>query len=284
MTTFILIIFAAVVFWYLLKQRVEPAKKSPPSQPEPQEIVLRVQVETSRQAPENPLEPEKDAWEVWNKEQDGYGSPEHKLEGVRLHISFVDREGAATQRDVDVKRYSHNPETGTGMIYAFCHLRQANRPFVFSRIKQTSDPETGEIIANIGQYLDSIYQGTPLHAVEQFLKEHDAAIFAMFSLAKADGFLRAKERSLIVQWAALHGLIQNQDLLVLEDQIKGWYFTKHSFYEAVKTVVKQARPEQYIQELWSTMQAIVGSDKTQHPDEIQLLSYAARQWGIQHSK
>ena len=288
MTTFILIFLAILGFWFLLKNQTEPKKHAVKPEPNPiydpapapQEVVFRLHIETSYRAPEITPEPDKDAWEVWDKEQYGYGSPEHKLEGVRLHISFVDREGKATQRDVDVKRYSHDPKTGAGMIYAFCHLRQANRPFVFSRIKQTSDPETGEVIPNIGQYLDGIYQGTPLYAVEQFLSEHDAAIFTLFSLAKADGALRAKERAIIVQWASLHGLEQAPDLLTLEEQIKGWHFTKHSFYEAVKTVTKQVRTEQYMQELWAAMQAIVASDKKQHPDEDQLLSYAARQWSI----
>lgn len=277
MTTFILILFTGAILWYFFKQK-NPEKQVSPTKPEPQEIVFRIQVETSYRAPDNEAPVDKDAWEDWDTNQYAPGMPEHKLEGVHLHISYVDREGSVTQRDVDIKKYVYNPETGAGVLYAFCHLRQANRPFVFVRIRQASDPKTGEIIANIGQHLDRTYQATSRYAVEQFMKEHDAAMFVLFSLAKADGVLRAKERSIILQWAALHGLTQEQALLTLEDQMKGWYFTKHSFYEAVKTVKNQSRPEGYMQSLWSIMQAIAASDKTQHPDETQLLSYAARQW------
>lgn len=103
---------------------------------------------------------DKDAWEDWDTYQYAPGMTERKLDGVRLNIKFLDREGQATQRDVDVQKYAHNSKTHSGVIYAFCHLRHARRPFAFSRIRQATDLATGELISDIGIFLDNAYQAT----------------------------------------------------------------------------------------------------------------------------
>ncbi len=212
------------------------------------------------------------------------GMVERTLDGISLNIKFVDREGHATQRDITVKRYAHNPATHGGVIYAWCHLRQGNRPFALRRIRAATDLATGEVIQDVGTFLDAAYQETPRYAVEKFVEENDAAIVVLFSFSKADGAMRVKERTIIKQWAVRHGLTQEQGVLALESQFKDWYFTKRSFYDAVKTVKAQDHSESYMQTLWEASQAIVASDKTQHSDELELLSYAARQWGIKLPK
>ena len=128
--------------------------------------------------------------------------------------------------------------------------------------------------------MDAAYQKTPDYAAKKFLKDHEAALLVLFSLSKADGALRIKERAIISEWAFLHGLTHEQDSLALISLIKQWYFSKPSFYDAVKTVKNQNHPDSYMQTLWEASQAIVASDKTQHSEEIQLLNYAARQWEI----
>ena len=223
---------------------------------------------------------DKDAWEGQYMADYAPGMVERTLDGVSLNIKFVDREGSTTQRDITVKRYAHNPSTHGGVIYAWCHLRQGNRPFALQRIRAAIDLTTGEVIQDVGAFLDAAYQESPLYAAEMFLKEHHSAIVVLFSFSKADGAMRVKERAIIKQWAVLNGLTQEQDLLALESKFKHWTFSKHSFYHAVKTVKEESRSQDYMQSLWEASQAIVASDKTAHSDELQLLSYAARLWGL----
>lgn len=215
--------------------------------------------------------------------------PERTLKGVRLHLRFQDREGAITERDVVTQTYAHDPATGNGGMNAFCQLRQAMRPFALKRIRQAIDLETGEIIPNLGAHLDALYEATPQAGVDRFLKEHSAAVFVLFSFAKADGAMRAKERAVIVNWAQAHGLEDALQLKELEDQVKGWYSTSYAFWDAVKTVVKEGKGAPYTTDLWAAVTAIVQSDKTPSEQEIKYLRYASKRLNqpmpvIGHSK
>ena len=231
--------------------------------------------------PKNAPEVDKDSWVNLDAGEHAPGMPEHQLDGVELHIGYLDGSGKTTQRDIAVKRYAHNPETGEGVIYAFCFLRQANRTFILRRIQQASDPETGEIIPNIGGYLDAAYQATPEHAVDQFFEQHDAAVTVLFALAKADGAMRIKERAAILRWALKQGLPE-PSAPALEALMKtARSFTKHEFHTAVKIVATEARPAPYVQALWVAAQAILLSDKAQHPEELRMMNYAGRHWSAQ---
>jgi uncharacterized tellurite resistance protein B-like protein len=281
--TVTLIIIIVALAWYIYSQKNSSTKqvKSPPPAPDnPNEIVFRITVETSSPDPHAPPiaeQVDKDAWDV---EEYAPGMKQRKLGGVNLNIKFVDLEGSATQRNITTIRYVHNPTNHAGSVYAFCHLRQANRPFAFKRIHQATDLETGEIIPDIGAFLDNIYRATPLYKVENFLQDHDAGSFVLFSFAKADGAMRAKERAIILDWAKAQGLTDQPALTVLEEQMRDWYMTTHSFWDAVKKINKQERPPEYVQALWQAVQAIVASDKKQAGQEELFLRYAAKQWDI----
>lgn len=210
------------------------------------------------------------------EEEEVYGPmpPPRTLKGVRLHIRFQDRNGAVTERDIVTNWYSHDAATGNGGLNAFCQLRQGMRPFALKRIQQAIDLETGEIIPDLGSHLDAIYEATPQGAVDRFLKIHSAGVFVLFSFAKADGAMRAKERAVIANWAQAQGLEDAQHLEELEKQVKGWYSTNYAFWDAVKTVVKEGKGDQYTANLWSAVTAIVQSDKTPSEQEIKYLRYA----------
>lgn len=228
-----------------------------------------------------PQEIDKDAWEEWDADLYGPGQRMRKMAGVNLQIHFTDRNGAQTERNVTSQRYSYNPETHNGVLYAFCHLRQGNRPFALQRIRRATDLATGEIVMDLGAYLDKLYEATPVFLVEQFLDQHDEAAFVLFSFAKADGAMRAKERTIILNWAKAHGLESAEAQAEFETQMRGWYMTNHSFWDAVKAVNKQARPQEYMHALWEAVLGIVASDKKQAGQEELFLRYAAKHWGIQ---
>lgn len=210
------------------------------------------------------------------------GATRKKLEGIELCIYFVDRNGVATERNISTLNYVHDQETHGGGVYAFCHLRKANRPFAFSRIKRAVDLRTGEVIVDLGAYLDSIYFATPAGVVDKFLDEHGAGMFVLFSFAKADGAMRAKERIIMLDWARSQGLTDEAALAHLEEQMKKvWYATDHAFWNAVKAVQKEGRDADYMQSIWQAVRDVLNSDKKLSEQEEKYLKYAARQWGFQ---
>lgn len=280
--TYLLIFIIVILVLVILAQKSKSAKVSQdvtPSTISEPVVTLEVQVTSDFQ------EVNKDAWEEWDVAHYGPGQRLRKLDGARLHIHFTDREGKQTQRDITTRKYSYNPETKVGVVYAHCHLRNGNRPFAMQRITYAMDLETGEIVQRIGDHLDAIYEQTPLFAVEQFLKQHDAGAYLLFSLAKADGVMRGKERAIILDWAKSLGLTDQPALNELEAQMRGdWYMTKHSYWDAVKSVKKIPRTDAYMKALWAAAVAVVQSDKRMGDQELSFLRYAAKQWGIPNSE
>ena len=209
------------------------------------------------------------------------GTKRRKLNGVALLIYFVDRNGEATERNISTVNYVHDPETHGGSVYAFCHLREAYRTFSFSQIKMVVDLNTGEVVGDLGAFLDSLYMTTTVGVVDKFLDDHSAGMFVLFSFAKADGAMRAKERVIMLDWARAQGLSDEAALTNLEAEMKkNWYATTSAFWDAVNAVKREARGEAYVQSIWSAAQAILNSDKKLSEQEEQYLKYAAKQWGL----
>lgn len=275
MTSVVIIIFAGL-FWYVLvviRKPRKPIETIATKEDGDETIAVELIQEI---AP--PID--KDAWEDWDQDLYGPGQRVRKLNGIRLHINFTDREGKRTQRDVTSFRYSYNQESKTGVLYAFCHMRNGNRPFALNRISNAVDLETGEIIQDVGEFLEKEFEKTPSFAVEQFLSKHDAGTFVLFSFAKADGAMRAKEREILLGWAQSMGLTEPAALSELESNVRDWYMTKSAFWDAVKSVKKVPRSMDYMDALWKASVAIVSTDKSPHDQEKEFLRYAAKQWGI----
>ena len=266
--TLLTILIIVALIWYIWK-----IKKDHKADQQP--IVFRITTEVRE--PQQP-EVEKDAWEGWADEV--YEPSARRLPGLRLNIHFTDKEGQQTVRDITTERFSYNREMKTGLLLAFCHLRNSRRPFALSRISKPIDLETGEVIPNLGEFLEEAYQQTPLYQVDQFLEQHDAGAFILFSFAKADGALRAKERAIILNWAQANSLTDTQAQVELETQIRNWFMTKHSYWDTVKKIKQQGHSEDYMKTLWTALVAIIQSDKKPHDQEAEFLRYAAKQWGI----
>lgn len=223
---------------------------------------------------------DKDAWEPVPDHYYQEAGTRKPLGGIRLHIRFQDLEGNITERDISTLWFAYDPATKDGLVYAFCQLRQANRPFAFKRVQRAVDLETGEIIVNLGDHLDSRHGKSPAGVVERFLAEHGAAIFVLFSFAKADGIMRAKERVEISAWATRRGLEAQHDLDELERQVKGWYSTNDAFRDAIKILQKESRSAEYLGDVWAAVTAIIQGDKVVADQEIDYLKYASAQLAL----
>lgn len=288
-----LLLLGFVALWLIFRPKAPPP--SPYDRPRDEPIALRgtlpvqptltvtlVQPEPSYHDQQGAPDEDKDAWEDWGFEQYEFAAPERKLQGVRLHIHFVDRLGKHTQRDVDVQSYAHNPATGAGMMTGFCLLRQARRPFVFSRIQQTADPATGEIIPNIGRYLDAAYEASPLYPVELLLKTHSAALYILYCFAKADGAMRKPELTLVLDYATRKGLLEPKAQHKLRTQIlKDWTpDTRHAFHQAVREAQNLDYGQPFLQELMDVSVRIIETSSVPHPEELRMLKYMAGKWGM----
>ncbi|ABM38620.1 hypothetical protein [Polaromonas naphthalenivorans] len=74
---------------------------------------------------------------------DDGGNPSLHGKG-KFRIRYTDADGQSTQRDITVQPFSSTPRK----FSAHCHLRNATRTFIFDRIVQVIDLDTGEVLSN----------------------------------------------------------------------------------------------------------------------------------------
>lgn len=162
---------------------------------------------------EDSLAERQDAWEEWDPML--YTSIARSLT-ASLRITFCDGAGAVTTRDITVERYFADAKGGA--MLAYCHLRKARRPFVFSRIREAIDRETGEVIDDLVGWLDRAYEVSPAGGRDRFLTSHADALLCLFFVAKADGTFHAKEKLVVREFCEAQGA--NDPLLL--DQVVDW--------------------------------------------------------------
>lgn len=211
---------------------------------------------------------DKDAWEGnYPSCYDLYGGGK-ELE-TDIHIHFIDKNDAHTDRLITTKRYVHDDKDG--IVYAYCHLRASNRPFQISRISNPIDAETGEIIPNLMTFLDTQYTTSPAGKAEAFIEEHNAAFGALFFIAKADGAFRAKEKLVIDAMCAVFGMTEITVRENVITQISGWYNpSKVEYGRDLKKML--AKPLLYRMRVYAAAKVMIASDKTAKETETAALS------------
>lgn len=74
---------------------------------------------------------------------------------ARLRLRYIDSQGVATLRDIQLHHYSLDASTMLGYLHAYCHLRKAPRTFAMSRVHEVIDLDTGEVIRNLPAWLQA---------------------------------------------------------------------------------------------------------------------------------
>lgn len=130
---------------------------------------------------------QKDAWEgaFWETENP---LPVHAI----IQIKYCDGKGQNSERIVTVRQF--DSQFSGGMIIGHCHLRNATRTFRYDRIIECFDRETGEIILDIGSYLQKIYESSPSFSVNKLLETDYDTIRVLLYVGRADGSLRKPEK------------------------------------------------------------------------------------------
>lgn len=196
---------------------------------------------------------------------------------IKARIVYKDKNSNETLRDIDINGFG---TAGSGKaIYAYCHMRNANRTFIIKNIKEFIDLETGEVIEYVLPYLEKKYQASPQKAFDDFIEKHLDIMEILFYVGKADTQLRREERVIICE--AIRRI--SKDDRITDDMVNEIMGRMSPISERTFKV-RVGKMSNYTQELkkdiFDTMSAIVNTQKTIHPAEQTALDYAAKKWGM----
>jgi uncharacterized tellurite resistance protein B-like protein len=212
---------------------------------------------------------DRDAWEGGFLEE----ASDPKRLDARLKIKYTDRDGSRTERVIRVREFDAAPGNAkSGLIFAHCEMRNANRSFRYERIQSAIDMETGELIPEVQSFLIKRWEASPNRSLEEFQDAFSDPLQLLMFVARADGRLVAKERAAILAFCRKH----LPDTRVTDDDLvsffkEGGYQSLHSFKVGVGRLLK-SRPE-LVADIVSTADAIVAAEKTPHPSEVEALAY-----------
>jgi hypothetical protein len=217
-----------------------------------------------------------DAWDEWD-----YKGVRLDVGGkdiaARLRVHFTDKEGAQTVREIDAKRFITDGKDG--VLRAYCHLRQANRPFRLSRVTEAVDLDTGERIDNLPGWLTAKYAESPRGMADAFIDEHVDALTALFYVAKADGAFRLPERTVIGAFCGAVGKPSADVQEVVLQEVASWATpTAIGYGRALRAVA--TKPEEYRRSVLNTAQSIVDSDRTKKDAEFAALTRMAKEFAV----
>jgi hypothetical protein len=160
-------------------------------------IALKVDSKPAADRPPAQLPPNKDAWEGW---YNSYGSEGDRPLTMEAEISYTDRDGQSTKRQITTKHFgpSGNGEPSDMMILAYCHLRRENRTFTTSRIREFVNLATGEVARDIPEYLVRLYEASPAGQTVRLLDRIADELTVLLYVARGDGRVSPKEKAALV--------------------------------------------------------------------------------------
>lgn len=191
---------------------------------------------------------------------------------LTLTFSYRDSQGAETERTVDVKKVY--PGQKISFFDGYCSLRNSNRTFRTDRVFKSFDAQTGEIIQDLSEYMSEAVNKSPFARGKKLANEQRDVLMVLLFLAKADGQLRAAERSVITNTC---------------NQITGQHWTDDDIKAALSSmetpsrqafnlaVGRVARDHQLpLDTIMDAARAIVATQKAVHPAEQEALDYILR--------
>lgn len=230
---------------------------------------ITIELRGSAPSPPSPpsSEPEKDSWENWEDDTYNPYADGKRLE-TALEIGYRDANGQQTRRRIDTERYVHDGRDG--ILHAYCHMRHQRRSFKFARILDAVSLSTGEVINDLPSWLDAEYIQSDAGQVDAFTQEHEAALVALFYVAKADGAFRAPEKQVLQDLFDEWGLYDPIHCDLLIKHMVQWAIPSAIAYgKALREVFLM--PEDYQQQVYDAAQRMVGSKKTVRDTETRAL-------------
>jgi len=191
-----------------------------------------------------------------------------EFESINLNslaqITYTDSKGQKSERRITM--YSVNPTIDNDyMIRAYCHERKAPRTFKMSRIVELTDMETGEIFDNPTKYFLDRFEDSPIGLITKCFQKLESEILILTFVARADGYLRKKERQIIMDFINKNSST-NLDSNLLENEIRRTYCESQDFRKCLKNLSSKTTEKR--NEILTLSTDIVNTDK--NPDPLEL--------------
>lgn len=192
----------------------------------------------------------------------------NEFETIKLNslaqIAYKDAQGQKSERRITM--YSISPTLDDDyMIRAYCHERNAQRTFKLSRITELTDIETGEVFDNPEKYFLDRFNESPIGIITNVFQELESEILVLTFVARADGYLRKKEREIIIDFL-VNKSNKSFDLDLLENEIRRTYCESKDFRESLKELSKKPVDEKA--QIMNLATRIVNTDKNPDPMEL----------------
>ena len=188
-----------------------------------------------------------------------------------VDLIYRDGDGVKTRRRVTIREFDY--AAPRGYIEAFCHLRSGRRTFIMSRVVEAVDPETGEVLDSLHDWLKAKYDASPARALDNLYASQRDALRILLYVSKADGRFMAAERAVVRRVArTLSG-----DGRITDDQVDNMLAnvevpSKATFQKCVREIVKSASSEQRMT-VMAAAEEIVATQAKVHPEEQAALDY-----------
>lgn len=212
--------------------------------------------------------PEKEILEDFELPQD--------IESIKLNslaqIIYVDSKGQKSERRITIHSVSKTANNDY-IIKSYCHEKNSQRSFRLTRIQQLTDMETGEIFENPSLYFTEKFQDSPIGMITKVFQKLESEILILTFIARADGYLRAKEREIIKKFIIDKSNV-DLDQKMLENEIRRTYCESQDFRRALKKLSTETIAHRT--KILSLSNDIINTDKKPDPMEIGALALIKR--------
>lgn len=117
---------------------------------------------------------------------------------ANLHIKYRDGAAQITERSVQVR--SVGDYLGNPTLVGHCRLRNQPRTFRLDRILECFNEDTGEVVSDAYEHLQSIYESSPAGSLDAIWDREFDALRVLYYIAKADGRLMPREREVMASY------------------------------------------------------------------------------------
>lgn len=190
---------------------------------------------------------------------------------TKICLTYQARDGSLSERCISVKRFTEQ-DNPSAYFFGHCHLRKAGRTFLFKRVRDAWDDETGEIIPDLQEHLRTKYMQTDHYKISTLVEDHHEILRALVFISRIDGAMRKPERLAIL--SLIKRLVNDDDLTeeVVRNALDAVEPASMASFKRLCTKVSQM--EQYNPKVVAEFLAdFRNTKKSVSPAEEQVLSY-----------
>lgn len=163
---------------------------------------------------------------------------------MNAEIIYVDRFGNRSQRQITVHEMANVPGYGW-ILKSFCHLRQAERSFLSSRIERLIDLSTGLDVDDASDYFTNLFRESPRGALEAATRAYGPEIDTLVYIARRGGRLMRRKREAIASYVQLRYGDPRLEFEMLAERVRLWAVDEGAFrrslHELAATLDKRER-------------------------------------------